>query len=83
MRRNEAFLETLPGFRGHIVLEKTGGPTTFNVVTIAAWESREAHEAAKAKVRSYYLSIGFDPSAMMAHWGVRAERGEFREARRT
>ncbi len=32
MRRNLAFLETLPGFRGHLVFRKTGGPTDLDVV---------------------------------------------------
>jgi hypothetical protein len=31
MRRNLALIETLPGFLGHLVFEKTGGPTTFNI----------------------------------------------------
>lgn len=79
MRRNMAFIETLPGFRGHIVFEKTGGPTTFNVVTIAAWESREAHDKAGVEVRSYYQRIGFDLSARLAQWGVKAELGDFHE----
>src|ERR1700745_2268266 len=46
MRRNLAFLETLPGFLNHMVFEKTSGPTTFNLVTIAVWESAEAIAAA-------------------------------------
>ena len=81
MRRNMAFIETLPGFRGHVVLEKTSGPTTFNVVTIAAWESREALEKAAVKVRAYYQKIGFDRSAMLARWGARLELGTFQEWR--
>lgn len=80
MRRNLSFLETLAGFRGHLVFEKTGGPGEFNVVTIAAWESGEALEKARAEVRSYYQKIGFDLTATLARWGVRAEPGEFREA---
>jgi heme-degrading monooxygenase HmoA len=79
MRRNLAFIETLPGFRGHMVLEKIGGATAFNVVTIAAWESAEAHDQAAARVRSYYEEIGFDLPATLARWGVRAEPGHFRD----
>lgn len=78
MRRSMAFIETLPGFRGHIVLEKTSGPTAFDVVTIAAWESAEALELAGEEVRSYYQRIGFDRSAALARWGARAELGSFR-----
>jgi heme-degrading monooxygenase HmoA len=42
MHRNMAFIEKLPGFLGHLAFEKAGGPSTFNVVTIAVWGSRPA-----------------------------------------
>lgn len=78
MHRNMAFIATLPGFMGHTVFEKTGGPTAFDVTTIAVWESKAAYEHASEQVRAYYRRIGFDPPAMMARWGVRAELGAFR-----
>jgi heme-degrading monooxygenase HmoA len=78
MRRNLAFLEKLPGFRGHTVFEKTSGPTTFDIVTIAVWESPEAIARAGEKVRAYYQSIGFDLPAMIARWGVTASLGYYR-----
>jgi hypothetical protein len=81
MRRNVAFLETLPGYRGHFVLEKTGGPTEFNIVTIAAWTSQEARESASARVGDYYGQIGFNAAAVLARWGARAELGVFDERR--
>ena len=81
MRRNAAFLETLPGFRGHVVFEKTSGPTTFNVITIAMWESSEALDGAVTQVRAYYQKIGFDVPAMLARWGVKAELGHFHAPR--
>lgn len=77
MRRNMAFIGTLTGFLGHVVFEKVGGPTTFNIVTIAQWESKEAIEQAGEAVRAYYKKIGFDMPAMLARWGVKMERGEF------
>ncbi|HZH17830.1 MAG TPA: antibiotic biosynthesis monooxygenase family protein [Archangium sp.] len=77
MRRNLTFLQGLPGFRGHVVFEKTGGPTTFNIVTIAVWESKEALDKAGEQVRAYYKAIGFDMPARLARWGVRAELGNF------
>lgn len=78
MRRNLAFLETLPGFLGHVVLEKTGGPSAFEIVTIATWESRDALERAGAAVRAYYARIGFDVQASLARWGARAELADYR-----
>jgi heme oxygenase (mycobilin-producing) len=73
MNRNLAFLQTLPGFLGHAVFEKAGGPSNFNVVTIAAWASREAIDNAGNQVRAYYQSIGFDPPAQIERWGAKAE----------
>lgn len=78
MQRNFAFIRTLPGFRGHLVFEKTGGNSAFNVVTIAVWESAAAIENALTQVRAYYQSIGFDPREATARWGVTAELGEYR-----
>jgi heme-degrading monooxygenase HmoA len=77
MHRNLAFLTTLPGFVGHVVFEKAAGPSTFNIVTIATWESREAQEAAGARVREYYQRIGFDLPAALSRWGVKAELGNY------
>jgi heme-degrading monooxygenase HmoA len=79
MRRNLAFIETLPGFRGHVAFEKTGGPTAFNLVTIAAWESSEALAEAGLAVRAHYQEIGFDLAAALARWGATIERGTFCE----
>src|SRR5262249_15623403 len=77
MTRNLAFLETLPGFLGHVVFEKVDGPSSFNIVTLAIWENREAVEKAGAQVRSYYERIGFDMRAELARWGVKAEVGNY------
>src|SRR5262249_57388755 len=60
MRRNLAFIETLPGLMSHMVFEKTRGPTTFNIVTVAVWESPEAIAAAGHKVRTHYPNTAFD-----------------------
>jgi heme-degrading monooxygenase HmoA len=75
MHRNLAFIETLQGFEGHVVFEKTAGPSAFDVVTIGVWESPEAVAAAGEKVRAHYQSIGFDMPAMLARWGVTAALG--------
>lgn len=77
MRRNLAFLGTLPGFLNHMVFEKASGPTNFNLVTIAVWESPEAIAAAGEKVRAYYQSINFDISAFLARLGISASLGYY------
>jgi hypothetical protein len=78
MQRNFAFIRTLPGFLWHLVFEKASGPSTFNIVTIAVWESPEAIEKAIAAVRDYYERIGFNPSAATVEWGVISEMGQYR-----
>ena len=78
MHRNLAFLEQQPGFLHHMVFEKTSGPTSFDIVTIAVWESPQAIEAAGEKVRAYYKSIGFDMPAMVARLGITASLGYYR-----
>jgi hypothetical protein len=77
MNRNLAFLETLPGFLGHIAFEKAKGPSAFNIVTIAGWESRAALDAAGVAVLAYYERIGFDPPVEIARWGAKAEIGSY------
>jgi len=77
MHRNLAFLETVPGFVSHMVFEKTSGPTTFDIVTIAVWDSADAIAAAGDKVRAYYQSIGFDMPAVLARLGITAALGYY------
>jgi hypothetical protein len=77
MHRSLNFLKTLPGYRGHLTFEKTGGPGAFNVATMAVWESKEAVDSAAVTVRAYYQSIGFDAGELMARLGIRAELGYF------
>jgi len=78
MRRNLDFIRTLPGLREHLVFEKAGGSTAFDVVTIAVWESQEAIDRAGERVRDHYRAIGFDLPAALARWKARAEVGVFR-----
>ncbi len=75
--RNFAFIKTLPGFLGHVVLEKSGGPGRFNLSTIAAWESPEAIVSAVGKVQAYYQSIGFNPPEFMRAHGIEGELANF------
>jgi len=77
LHENIAFLQKLPGFKGHTVFEKTAGPTTFNIVTVAAWESPEAMKSAGEKVREHYRAIGFDMQGSIARWGVTASIGSY------
>nr|WP_143827888.1 antibiotic biosynthesis monooxygenase [Anaeromyxobacter sp. Fw109-5] len=82
-RRNLDFISTLPGFRGHLVFRKTGGPTAFDVVTLAVWESQEAIDQAATAVRAHYERIGFDRAASLERWQVRSELGGYEILRGT
>ncbi|RKH67588.1 antibiotic biosynthesis monooxygenase [Corallococcus llansteffanensis] len=77
MRRNFAFIQTLPGFQGHMVFEKTGGPGSFNIATIAVWESQDAIDKAVAEVGAFYKKNGIDMPAMLKRYGIKAELGQF------
>jgi heme-degrading monooxygenase HmoA len=77
MHRNMAFIRTLPGFRGHVAFEKRAGPASFDLVTVAAWESAEAVAAAGQAVRAHYQAIGLDLPALLERLGVTMERGDF------
>lgn len=77
MRRNLAYLSTLHGFQGHVVLTKVGGPTRFHYATLAAWEDAAAFERAKEAMQAYMAQIGFDAAAQLAEWRVEAELGAY------
>jgi heme-degrading monooxygenase HmoA len=77
MKRNLAFIHTLPGFCGHVAFEKRAGDSSFNLVTLAAWESEEALERAGAEVRAHYERIGFDMAGMLKCWGVDLVRSDY------
>jgi len=77
MQRNMAFIGTLHGFRGHVAFEKRDGDSSFNIVTIASWENREALEHAGKEVRAYYQRIGFDMAGTLKRWGVAIVRADY------
>jgi heme-degrading monooxygenase HmoA len=77
MKRNLAFIRTLPGFGGHVVLEKQSGDSSFNLVTLAVWESQEALDRAGAEVRAHYERIGFDMAGALRGWGVELVRADY------
>ncbi len=77
MHRNLAFIQTLPGFVRHLVFQKTNGPTTFDIVTIAVWQNPQVIAAAGEKVRAHYRSIGFDLPALLSRLGITASLGYY------
>jgi predicted ester cyclase len=73
MRRNREYIRTLEGFRGDTVLVRKLGES-FDIATIAVWESEAAIAQAKAQVAAFYERIGFDMPAAIAGWGVTLQR---------
>jgi heme-degrading monooxygenase HmoA len=77
MATNMAFLRTLPGFQGHVVLEKRAGEGAYNLVTLATWDSQVALDAAGLAVRAYYQQLGLDLASTLAGWGVQMMRADY------
>src|SRR5262245_12580797 len=73
VRATHQILKAQPGFVSHAVFEQTGGPGTFNFVTLAEWESMEAIEAAKKSVAAKFAEIGFDPNETRTRLGIEAD----------
>jgi predicted ester cyclase len=73
MRRNREYIRTLAGFRGDAVLVRKQGES-FDIATIAVWDSPEAIAQAKDQVAAFYQHIGFDMPATLARWGVALQR---------
>ena len=73
MRRNREYIRTLEGFRGDAVLLRKQGES-FDIATIAVWDSPAAIAQAKEQVAAFYQRIGFDMPEAMARWGVTLQR---------
>ncbi len=71
-------LEAQDGFIGHEVLEQIAGPGEFNFVTIARWESADVVERVKAAVAAAHKAANFDPQAMFARLGIRADIASYK-----
>ena len=73
-----ALLRQQPGFRADVVLEQISGPGEFNVVTMVEWDGPDVIAAARAAVMAMQRSEGFDPQAMFARLGIRADLANYR-----
>jgi predicted ester cyclase len=74
MRRNREYIRSLEGFRGDAVFVRDRGEGSFDIATLAAWESPAAIASARQKVAAFYERIGFDMPAAIARWGVTMQR---------
>jgi heme-degrading monooxygenase HmoA len=65
------------GFVRDVLLEQAAGPGSFNLVTMAEWESQEAVEGAREAVTALHRELGFDPRTMFSRLGIHAELGNY------
>jgi heme-degrading monooxygenase HmoA len=73
-------LRTQAGFVRDLILEQTGGPGAFNIVTLVEWESEAAVDPVRAAVAAFHARIGFDPQAFFARAGIKPDIGLYRQA---
>lgn len=78
VRMTHALLRTQPGFVQDLLLEQTGGPGEFNLVTMVEWEGPEFVDGARAAVMAMHREDGFDPQELMTWLGIRADMGSYR-----
>ena len=73
-RTVQSFLKTLPGFVEGFLYERTDGPSRFNFVTTAVWDSDAAFENAKKAVAAEFQRLGFSPQEIVKKLGIETER---------
>lgn len=66
-------LRRQPGFVQDSVLEQSGGPGKYNIVTVAQWQSQAAIDAAKLVVQAEHAKNDFNPQHTMQRLGVQAD----------
>ncbi|MBX3192075.1 MAG: haloalkane dehalogenase [Labilithrix sp.] len=72
-----AFLSTLDGFVGSSLLERRAGDTRGDLVTLVAWRSREAAEAAGPRVREFLRASNLDVPRLLSELGVEMTRADY------
>lgn len=73
VRRTHDLLREQSGFIHDLVLEQSGGPATFNFVTIVEWEDADAIEGARNAVGAVHERESFDPQELFSRLGIDAD----------
>lgn len=66
-------LRAQPGFVQTSVLEQSGGPGKFNLVTIVEWESQDDYEKALETIGARHERRNFDPQELLSRLGIEAD----------
>ncbi len=77
LRHIQAFLREQPGCVEDVILEQTGGPGRFNIVTIVIWENPQVAETARAVAAEQYKREGFNPAELMSQLGITADMAAY------
>lgn len=75
VRATHALLEAQPGCLQSLILRQVSSTGDVTFVTLAAWESDAAIEAAKAAVRQAQEAANFRPSDLLDRLGIAADIG--------
>jgi heme-degrading monooxygenase HmoA len=78
VHRTHAFLATLKGFVQDFLIEKRHGPETFNVMTIAEWDSEQSFHDAVATMRKRQADMGTTREERWARLGITPDLGDYR-----
>ena len=81
VRETHAFLKTLPGFVQDFILEREAGPESFNLLTIAEWESVQSFENAVKVMKEKHRKAGFVKEERWKRLGISADLGDYEQLR--
>jgi heme-degrading monooxygenase HmoA len=70
-------LRTLPGFLQDYLLENSTGEGIVKIVTIVEWQDASAIENAVQTVKAFRAQTQFDPQALLARLGIKADLGSY------
>ncbi len=73
----QAFIQTLPGFVQDFIFGQSGGPGTFNLITMVVWESADALDSAKQAVLAKHAEIGLNPKELFDRLGIQADLAHY------
>jgi heme-degrading monooxygenase HmoA len=71
-------LRSLPGFVSDFIVEQVGGPSNFNIVTIAIWENQSAIEKARDVMHEHQSAAGFNPQEFWDRLDIKADLGNYK-----
>lgn len=73
LRRTHDLLAEQPGFVQDFLLEQSSGSGEFNFVTMVEWESQEAIDSARTKIKAMHEQRNFDPQELFARLDITAD----------